>query len=89
MRALGVWEETEVDVAPLDIEPGDAFLLCSDGLYGMLPDADMKVLAAGSPDPHSVVAWMIDAANQAGGMDNITAMIARIHDPTSESSVVE
>ena len=89
MRALGVWEETEVDVAPLDIEPGDAFLLCSDGLYGMLPDADMKVLAAGSPDPHSVVAWMIDAANQAGGMDNITAMIAQVHDPMSESSVVE
>ncbi len=85
MRALGVWDETEVDIAPLDVEPGDAFLLCSDGLYGMLPDADLKVLAAGSPDPHSVVAWMIDAANQAGGMDNITAMIARIHDPTSES----
>jgi serine/threonine protein phosphatase PrpC len=86
MRALGVWNETEVDIAPLDIEPGDAFLLCSDGLYGMLPDADLKVLAAGSPDPHSVVAWMIDAANQAGGMDNITAMIARIHDPISESA---
>jgi serine/threonine protein phosphatase PrpC len=75
----------EVDIAPLDLDSGDAFVLCSDGLYAMLPDADLKVLAGRSPDPHSVVAWMIDAANQAGGMDNVTAMIAHLHPSTSES----
>lgn len=87
MRALGVREDTEVDIAPLDIQSGDAFLLCSDGLYGMLPDADLKVLAGAAPDPHSVVAWMIDAANQVGGLDNITAMIAQIHEPMSEPAL--
>lgn len=87
MRALGAWEDIEIDIAPLDIQPGDALLLCSDGLYGMLPDADLKVLASRSSDPHSVVAWMIDAANQAGGKDNITAMIAHVFAPTSESAL--
>jgi len=79
MRALGVWEETEVDVAPLELRTGDAFLLCSDGLYGMLPDTDLKALADRAPDAHTGVAWMIDAANQAGGADNITAMIVQVH----------
>ena len=79
MRALGVDGEVEIDVSPLDLCPGDSYLLCSDGLYSMLPDADLKRIAASAPDPHTVVAWMIDAANQAGGLDNVTAMIAQIH----------
>ncbi len=83
MRALGVWDETEVDIAPLEIRTGDAFLLCSDGLYGMLPDDDLKALADRAPDAHTGVAWMIDAANQAGGSDNITAMIVQVHASTS------
>jgi protein phosphatase len=84
MRALGVRDNIEIDISPLDILAEDAFLLCSDGLYGMLPDDDLKVLAARAPDPHAVVAWMIDAANQAGGMDNITAMVAQFHPPTDD-----
>jgi len=82
LRALGVGAEVEIDVAPLDLQAGDGLLLCSDGLYGMLPDADLKTLAEAAPDPHAEVAWMIDAANQAGGTDNITALVARIHQPT-------
>ena len=85
MRALGVWDETEVDIASLDIQTGDAFLLCSDGLYGMLPDEDLKALSDRAPDAHTGVAWMIDAANQAGGSDNITAMIVQIHASANES----
>ena len=44
----------------------------------MLPDEELERLATRSPDPHAIVAWMIDAANQAGGMDNVTAMVARL-----------
>jgi serine/threonine protein phosphatase PrpC len=79
MRALGVWDEVEPDITPIDIRSGDSFILCSDGLYGMLPDAELKALAGRAPDPHAIAAWMIDAANQAGGKDNVTAMIAQIH----------
>jgi len=78
LRALGVREEIEVDVASVDVRAGDAYLLCTDGLYGMLPEPDLKALAERAHDPHTVVAWMIDAANQAGGKDNITALIAQI-----------
>ena len=85
MRALGVWDEIEAEIAPLDVRTGDSFLLCSDGLYGMLPDAELKALAGRAPDPHAVAAWMIDAANQAGGKDNVTALIAQLHEPASVS----
>jgi serine/threonine protein phosphatase PrpC len=89
MRALGVWDETEVDIASLEIQTGDTFLLCSDGLYGMLPDEDLKALADRAPDSHTGVAWMIDAANQAGGADNITAMVVQVHESTSESAPLD
>ena len=78
LRAIGVREDVEADVAPVDLRAGDVFLLCSDGLYSMLPDPELAILAQRAPDPHAVVAWLIDAANQAGGMDNITAMLAQI-----------
>jgi len=83
MRALGLREEVEIDIAPVEIRSGDTFLLCSDGLYAMLADQDLKRLAERAPDPHAGVAWMIDVANQAGGLDNVTAMIAQIHERTS------
>lgn len=77
LRALGVRDEIEIEVGPVEIEPGDSYLLCSDGLYGMLPDDDLLALAERAPDPHATVAWMIDASNQAGGTDNITAIFAQ------------
>jgi len=79
MRALGVHEEVDLETAPVELEPGDTYLLCSDGLHGLLPDDDIAVLAERAPDPHAGVAWMIDAANQAGGTDNVTAMMMQIH----------
>jgi protein phosphatase len=82
MRALGVSDEIEVDVAPVEIESGDAYLLCTDGLHGMLPDDDLRRIAGSAPDPETAVAWMVDAANQAGGTDNITAMLVRFFEPT-------
>ena len=87
LRALGVRAQVEIDISPLDLQAGDGLLLCSDGLYGMLPDADLKALAERAPDPDAVVAWMIDAANQAGGTDNITAMVARIHQPKGSTTL--
>jgi PPM family protein phosphatase len=78
LRALGVHEEVEVEVASVEVEAGDSYLLCSDGLYGMLPDPDLQALAERAPDADTAVAWMIDAANQAGGRDNITAMMIQL-----------
>jgi protein phosphatase len=81
MRALGVNDEVDVDVARVEIHPNESYLLCSDGLYGMLPDDDLRRIAEAAPDPETAVAWLVDAANQAGGTDNITAMLVRIFEP--------
>lgn len=83
MRALGVQDEIDVDVAPVVIQPKESYLLCSDGLYGMLPDEDLRRIAEAAPDPETAVAWLVDAANQAGGTDNITAMLVRVFEPVS------
>lgn len=80
-RALGARQDVDPEIQAIDLEEGDVYLLCSDGLNSMLRDEDLATLAGRSPDPHAVVAWMIDAANQAGGKDNVTAMIAILHGP--------
>ena len=78
MRSVGVRADVEIDLQPIDLRANDTILLCSDGLHGMLEDDDLKTLAERAPDPHTGVGWMIDAANQAGGMDNVTALMVQI-----------
>ena len=80
-RVLGAAETVQPDLIESDLLPGDLFLLCSDGLTGMLADEELQRLAMRSRDPHAIVAWMIDAANQSGGMDNVTALVARLDRP--------
>lgn len=85
MRALGVHEEVEIDIGTLEVEPGDSFLLCTDGLHGLLKDTDIGEIADRAPDAHAAVAWMVDAANQAGGTDNITALMVHFEDARGEN----
>jgi protein phosphatase len=75
-RCLGLKPGIEVDHAPaVDLGPGDGLLLCSDGLWGMVhPEARLAALLAGGGGPGAVVRRLVDAANEAGGEDNITAM---------------
>ena len=77
-RALGIRTELDVDVVRGEPQPGDIFLLCSDGLTGMLPDREIAAILAGSADPEDAVRQLVDAANEAGGADNITAVVVRI-----------
>jgi serine/threonine protein phosphatase PrpC len=55
------------------LEPGDRLLLCSDGLYGMVPDRRLPLLARSSKNPTKVVEALIAEANDSGGRDNIAA----------------
>lgn len=77
-QAVGADREIEPALSDLELRAGDLYLLCSDGLSSMLDDSEIRTLVRRSDDPHAVVAWLIDAANQAGGMDNVTAMIASL-----------
>ncbi|MDF3127580.1 protein phosphatase 2C domain-containing protein [Kiritimatiellaeota bacterium B1221] len=72
-RAVGVRDDVLVDRAEIEVKAGDLFLLCSDGLYNMVPDAQMgDILSLSSVDP---AADLVNKANEAGGFDNITVII--------------
>ena len=74
-RALGMRDSVEVDLCEIEIEDGDRYMLCSDGLCGMLEDEEILDIVLGAADPESAVRELVDRSNDAGGTDNITAMI--------------
>lgn len=77
LRSIGVEAEVQVDVAPVDVRPGDRFLLCSDGLCGVVHDAEIAAVLAREV-PEAAVRELVAAANTRGGPDNITVQIARV-----------
>ena len=69
-----------VDVLPVDAAGADAFLLCSDGLTGMVGDDEIARLMRGAlPDPRFAGEALIDAALAAGGNDNVTVVVVCPH----------
>lgn len=74
-RALGTARDVEVDVETVRLEAGDGLLLCTDGLSGVLSDGELLRLASEAADPQSAVVRLLEAANAAGGPDNITAIL--------------
>jgi len=78
-RALGNRVEVQVDVAREKPRPGDIFLLCSDGLNSMLSDDQIQSTLAPHVDtPEAACRALVDAANEAGGDDNVTVVVLRI-----------
>ena len=75
LRALGVSEKLEVDLRSLDVLAGDRLLLCSDGLTGSLGDAELQSIISRYGDVEERCRRLVDAANQRGGMDNITVIM--------------
>jgi len=77
-RALGVERDVKPEVRSLDVRAGDVYVLCSDGISGMLPTAEIQaILLAHEADPSALCRQLIDAANRAGGKDNATAIAIR------------
>lgn len=78
-RALGVDPVVEVDMRELSIQPGDIFLLCSDGCYGMLSfDEIAAILDDYSNDLDLLARQMVQRANANGGYDNISTVAVRV-----------
>ncbi|MFF1303348.1 MerR family transcriptional regulator [Streptomyces sp. NPDC058307] len=61
-----------------DAEPGDRYLLCSDGLSGVVPDTTIRALLTTAPAPDEAVHSLVDAANTAGGPDNVSCVVADV-----------
>ena len=77
VRALGMRDTVQVDVAYEPTRAGDIFLLCSDGLSGMVTDPQLLEIVATTPDLEQAAKRLIDQANKQGGVDNITVVLAR------------
>jgi PilZ domain len=75
---VGAGDLIELDVVEHTLEPGDVALLCSDGLHGMIGDETISRLVAPAPDSlEEAAARLIEAANEAGGRDNVTVVLLR------------
>ena len=77
-RALGTDPNMLADTYEFDAEPGDRLLLCSDGLTGMIEDGMIAEILADNPLPENAARALIDAANDAGGHDNVSVVVVDI-----------
>ncbi len=83
-RALGMNERVVVDVASEELMAGDRYVLCSDGLSGMISDEEILRTLLAHDDDNAACEALIALANHHGGEDNITAVIVRIADPDGQ-----
>jgi protein phosphatase len=80
VRALGMKDSVEVDLFRQEVQEGDLVLLCCDGLSGMVPDARIaEILRSSRGDVKRANQALVDAANEAGGADNITCVLVQVH----------
>ena len=77
-RALGMQDNVVVDLQRDEPQPGDVYVLCSDGLSGMVSDDDIRMIVAGTSDVREACRKLIYRANERGGEDNITAILIKI-----------
>ncbi len=75
-RALGTAQDVQADVYRLDLSPGEALLLCTDGLTNVLTDEEICQALEQFHDPDECVGRLIDMVNDRGGPDNITVILA-------------
>jgi len=77
-RSVGSKADAEPEIKVEPLERGDVYLLCTDGLFGPLPDDNLRDILIAQPDPAQAAAALVDAANAAGGPDNVTAVVVRV-----------
>jgi serine/threonine protein phosphatase PrpC len=87
-RALGGESEIAIDVREVPVQAGDLFLLCSDGLTGMLSDAEIRErLSVGRP-LQEICRSLVNEANTRGGLDNVTVVLLAVEEDEENSESV-
>ena len=76
-RAVGSQRSVSTEISEVQTEPGDLFLLCSDGLTRELSDGRIETMLKETQDLDEICKHLIDAANDAGGRDNVTCVVVR------------
>jgi serine/threonine protein phosphatase PrpC len=88
-RALGTDADVDVDTVTVDVQPGDLFLLCSDGLTTMVPENDILRIVQDAGTLDDIARTLVRAANSGGGEDNITVVLFRVEsDEAAEETLV-
>ena len=80
-RTVGDKPQVEIEVNSLTLAIGDNLMLCSDGLSGMVEDEKICKLVMDAPDPQAASEALVEAANAAGGQDNISVVIVKAVEP--------
>jgi len=78
LRTVGTERNVEIDIFRVDLEPGDRLLLCSDGLWGEIPDEMIETLLNHFNDPRICARELLRAAHRGGGKDNVTIMMVGV-----------
>lgn len=76
-RAMGIAPELDLEVGEHVVQPGDTYLLCSDGLHDMLSDTEMAAILKREPTLEQAGQVLLDQANAAGGKDNISLVLVQ------------
>ena len=84
-RAVGVEDTVLLETHLHEVLPGDTYLMCSDGLSDMLDDDTIAQLLQGGESLPEVGAALVNAANDAGGKDNISVVLARVRGTSGQS----
>ena len=79
--------KVRVELHKVHLEAGDVVLLCSDGLTEMLSEAEIGRILQTEADPERACRLLVDRANEAGGRDNITVVVAQFHDANQEETL--
>jgi protein phosphatase len=74
-RAVGVGRSVEADLSEISLAPGDAYVLCSDGLTGLVTDEEIAKEVSEGDDLEAVSERLVTRANERGGNDNITVVL--------------
>jgi len=88
-RALGGSPNVLPDLIEVRLEAGDSFLLCSDGLTGMMSDEEISAILASEGSAESRVRALVDLANDRGGVDNITVLLVDVLPRAASLSAVD
>lgn len=75
LRAMGIESHVDVDTFPLEVEDGDRFIMCSDGLVDEAPDEEIEAEIRQSNGVQDLADRLVDLANRNGGRDNITVVV--------------
>jgi protein phosphatase len=86
LQAVGAQENLQVALSETDLRPGDWLLLCSDGLHGPVPAADIEAILKNSGSPSEKAKLLTQKANENGGPDNVSVVVCEVAGKRTENA---